>query len=106
MPKASILKADEPCPTCGMRKHITRTGKNLRKINWDLESRKAFTIISRDLSHLLKRSVDRPLLEEESSAVRGYVKLIRDLKEVQAKEDSIVSEEDLASEVVIPTISR
>lgn len=97
MPKKDILIGTEPCPTCGMSKHITRTGKNLRKVNWELESRKAFTIISRDLSHLLKRSVDRALMEEESAAVRGYVKLIRDLRADRQEVSADISPESIAA---------
>jgi len=96
-PGSSKLNPNEPCPTCGAIKHIYRSGRYLRKVDLAKENRKAFTVLSRDLSHLMKVSADRPLAEEESTAIRGYLKLIRDLIDKQDQTSSSISPEHISA---------
>ena len=81
-------KESIPCPTCGVARRKDRTGRYVKRVNLARENRKALTIMSRDLDYLMRYSNVRPLEEEESTALRGYVKLLRELNRDNKEDDS------------------
>jgi hypothetical protein len=87
-----------PCPTCGIQRRRDRTGHYIKKVKLSREYKKALTILSRDLNYLMTFSSTRPLSDEESTALRGYLKFIRDLMDKQDVTALEVPESELALE--------
>lgn len=84
-------KDTTPCPACGRANRKERTGRYVKRVNLARENRKALTVMSRDLDYLMRYSNVRPLEEEESTALRGYVKLLRELNRDNKEDDSTKS---------------
>jgi hypothetical protein len=72
-----------------------RPGLYIAVVNLDKAEKRATYIMNKDLEHLLRAVKQGKLDKNGSDALRGYLKLIKDIKVREKQLEEAVSDEDL-----------
>ena len=90
-------KHNKPDESLSVAKHFkkTRAPRGAKKVSLSRLKKQLMTCLERDTLHLMDSSFAGKLSEEESSDLRGYLKLVKELMKDEAKENELVSDADL-----------
>ena len=73
-----------------------RSGLSIRKFNLHKSHQKIMTILDREINHLMMDSIKGKLSKDASASLVNYMKVLADLKKIEAEALEEMSDEQLA----------
>ncbi len=84
-------------PKAPKKTRKSRMGRSVREVDLDKVHKRLLVVLARDVTHLMDRSYQGKLNDDDAKALTNYLKLMKVLKQQELEDLEGLSDEELAA---------